>query len=696
MEWWAVDRTERLKPVYERALHGPAGGLRAARAWLAVALLGACALVTWPRPVLAQAGDAAVLDAREALRKRDRARLAADRAQVLSERHPLAMWVEYWELQNRLGEAQQDELNAFAVRWSGTYVEDRLRNDWLLELGKRRDWANFAAEYPRFRMNDDREVACYALLVDHLGGKDVREAALPAWLAQREADDGCALLASTLVDAKLLTPAQLWRKARVALDAGRPRAARQAVALVSPPAAATAFDELLDSPARYLTRNPAAAGRTQAELASLALVRMASNDADAAATLLNARWEKALPPDLAAWTWGAVARQMALKLQPEAADSYAQADRMAAKTKADIGWTEDMLAWKVRAALRADAGRGRWQQVIQGIEAMSASDQREPAWVYWKARALQVLARDSQDGEAMRTMGRELLSSLSGQLHFYGTLAAEDTAQPLKLPPRPAPLTPAETAAAAAHPGLARALQLIAIGLRNEGVREWNYSLRGMGDRELLAAAQLACDREVWDRCINTSERTKAEIDIEQRFPTPFRQEVSARAREIGLDPAYVYGLIRQESRFIMDARSGVGASGLMQLMPATARWTAKKIGLVYSPALITDRDTNLRLGTAYLKLVLDDFGGSQPLATAAYNAGPGRPRKWRDGPALEPAVWAENIPFPETRDYVKKVLNNATLYAAVLGAPGTALKPRLGRSIGPADPGSVSDRELP
>ena len=112
-----------------------------------------------------------------------------------------------------------------------------------------------------------------------------------------------------------------------------------------------------------------------------------------------------------------------------------------------------------------------------------------------------------------------------------------------------------------------------------------------------------------------------------------------------------------------------------MQLMPATARWTAKKIGMPYTPALIADRDTNLRLGTAYLKLVLDDFGGSQAMAAAAYNAGPGRPRKWREGPVLEAAVWAENIPFHETRDYVKKVLSNSSYYAALLGGKGTALK---------------------
>jgi soluble lytic murein transglycosylase len=239
-------------------------------------------------------------------------------------------------------------------------------------------------------------------------------------------------------------------------------------------------------------------------------------------------------------------------------------------------------------------------------------------------------------------------------------------------------------------------LQLIAIGLRGEGVREWNYSIRGMSDRELLAAAQLACDAEVWDRCINTSDRTKTEIDLDQRFPTPFRRDVVARANEAGIDPAYVYGLIRQESRFVMDAHSGVGASGLMQIMPATARWTAKKMGIPYTNDLIADRDTNLRLGTAYLKLVLDDFGGSQALAAAAYNAGPGRPRKWREGPVLETAAWAENVPFPETRDYVKKVLSNAVYYAALLSNQPPTLKGRLGRTIAPAAQASPLDKDLP
>jgi soluble lytic murein transglycosylase len=134
-----------------------------------------------------------------------------------------------------------------------------------------------------------------------------------------------------------------------------------------------------------------------------------------------------------------------------------------------------------------------------------------------------------------------------------------------------------------------------------------------------------------------------------------------------------------------------------MQIMPATARWTARKIGLDFKPEMITDRDVNLKLGTAYLKLVLDDFGGSAAMAAAAYNAGPSRPRRWRDGPLMEVAAWAEGIPFHETRDYVKKVLSNATLYAALLGQANASLKARLGHSIGPREASAPGpDREIP
>ena len=663
--------------------------------------LSMCALLlSMAAPAVhAQSEHQVVLDAREALRKKDRAQLV--NASIAVRQHPLAQWVEYWELSNRLGGAQVDELETFYARWPGTYVEDRLRNDWLLELGRRRDWANFSRDYPRFRMNDDREVSCYALLTRHLAGQDVRDEARDAWFAQRELDDGCNLLASTLFAAGQFGDNDPWQKARLAVEQNRPRAARAAAGFVSP-AAAAAVNDLFDNPARFLARKSSGDGGSAAELATLALWRLAAGDPQAAAMQLKERWQPQLPAPLAALAWAGVAKQAAMKLMPEAAPWYQRAwslrKDLPEARRDPAPWSDDTLAWQVRAALRHD-GRDeeRWTLVNRALDAMSPAEQKDPAWVYWRARALQGLAKPGADGEADRQAARQLLETIAGQMHFYGKLATEDLGGTVQMPAKPVPLTPAEREAARRNPGFERALLLIDIGLRNEGVREWNFTLRGLSDRELLAAAQLACDREVWDRCINTSDRTRAEIDMAQRFPMPYRQQVVAQARDIGLDPAYIYGLIRQESRFIMDVRSHVGASGLMQIMPATARWTAKKIGLDYKPSMITDRDVNLRLGTAYLKLVLDDFGGSQALAAAAYNAGPGRPRRWRDGPLLEPAAWAENIPFAETRDYVKKVLSNAVYYNAMLGGKPGSLKARLGPPIGPRDAlAPAPDKELP
>ncbi len=254
----------------------------------------------------------------------------------------------------------------------------------------------------------------------------------------------------------------------------------------------------------------------------------------------------------------------------------------------------------MRAALR-EAGNttARWQLVHNAISQMTAPEQRDPAWAYWKARASQALAGAGAAGDGARAAARSTLAELAGQAHFYGRLAASDLGLPADTPPAAAPLSAEEKAAPRSQPGFLRALLLIQMGLRNEGVREWNYSLRGMQDRQLLAAAQLACDREVWDRCINTSERTRGEFDLAQRFPTPYRDPVLAQARAAGLDPAVVFGLVRQESRFQVDAKSAVGASGLMQLMPATARWTAKKVGLDFKPQQVTAPAINVQRGAA-------------------------------------------------------------------------------------------------
>jgi len=650
-------------------------------------------------------GDELVVQAREAFRTRDKAALARLRGAVNQAQHPLAQWVEYWELNNRLAEAQQADLDAFWARWGGTYVEDRLRNDWLLELGKRRDWALFRAEHPRFRMNDDREVACYALLTQHLDGIDVRQAARAAWFAQRDTDDGCQLLGQTLYEAKLLTADDVWHEVRLSVDANRPRAARAAAALIAP-ALAAEIEAVFKDPARVLReRRDAPAGRHgYPQVAVFALWRLAATDVDAAVAQLEQHFAQRLAAADAAHAWAGVARQSAFRLHAQAAEHVQRAWKAwdAAGRAHSPPWSDEMLAWHARAALRLPAAdRQRWTLLVRSIDAMSGAEQRDAAWVYWKARASLAQARQGEDGEGARALARLSLESIASPLHFYGQLALEELGRRAVLPPAPPPPTEGERAAMREHPGLTRALQLIALGLRSEGVREWNYSLRGLEDRDLIAAAALACQHEVWDRCINTSDRSRAEIDVAQRYPTPFREQVLARAREVGVDPAYVYGLIRQESRFVMDARSSVGASGLMQLMPATARWTAGKLGLTWKPELITDRDINLQLGMTYLRLLKEDFSGSSVMAAAAYNAGPSRPRRWREGAVVEAAAWVEGIPFNETRDYVKKVLANTLVYSAVLGdrvaASSAPLKARLGAPIGPRDPNApAADRELP
>ena len=555
---------------------------------------------------------------------------------------------------------------------------------------------------------------CYALLVEHLkSGATAPSAAATAaevkknWLSQRDGDDGCTTAAAHLVGTQHLSVSHVWQKARLAVEGNRPRAARDAVAIVSPESVGM-VTELLNSPMTFLTDKSLAMRKTRKELVVLALVKLASTDAEGAAGMMNTPWGQQLSREERNWVWGVIGKQTATRIgtlpASQALNDFAKVDK-------DSDLTDDMLSWKVRAALRA--GREpAWPLVLSAINAMSLEARSEPTWSYWKARALLATlpapsapSAPSARVNPQRTEALALLQAMASVRGFYEQLALEELGQKITVPPKPAALSAEEKEAARQNPGLSRASYAIAIGLRSDGVREWNYSTNlakpgGMSDRELLAAAQLACDRQIWDRCINTSERTKTLIDLEQRFPMPFREAVVKRAQAIHLEPAYVYGLIRQESRFIMDARSGVGASGLMQVMPATARETARRIGMVgFTADQITDRDTNIAIGTGYLKLVLDDFSGSLPLAAAAYNAGPGRPRSWRGqtgSPVLEAAIWAENVPFSETRDYVKKVLANTTSYAAILSGQPQSLKARLG-SVGPRDAGQpVPDRTLP
>ena len=633
--------------------------------------------------------DAVITDMAQAYKRGDRKRLSALLPQAKG--HILEPWAAYWELKARLDEASHSEVRAFFNRYPATYQEDRLRNDWLLLLGQRRDWTTLSDEHSHYRMRDDRELRCYFLTVELLekgpqASPSIADEVRKNWMGMKEADDGCTLAADRLYFTKQFSALDIWRKARLMAEHNRPRTARNAVQIVSP-ADASQVNDILSKPLPFLNKQIAAPSKAKQELVVLALVKLATTDTDKAADLLRDKWRPYLTAEERHWVWGVIGRQAAMRLDDDALSHFARVAN-------DKDLNDDMLGWKVRAALRA-GNTPKWSVVESTISHMSAEARKDPTWVYWYARAL--LAHKKVTPQIQQE-ANTLLEGIAGVRGFYEQLALEELGRKVTVPARPSASTSEELDAARRNPSLQRALYAIKMGLRSEGVREWNYATNlvdaqgkagMMSDRELLAAAQVACDNQVWDRCINTSERTRAVIDFEQRFPMPHKDAVIARSKTINLDPAYVYGLIRQESRFVTDARSHVGAAGLMQVMPATAKWTARKIGLTgFTPEQINDRDTNIAIGTGYLKLVLDSFEGSMPLAAGAYNAGPSRSRRWRapndgTGPVLEGAIWAENVPFNETRDYVKKVLSNTTNYAALITGQPQSLKARLG-TVGP------------
>jgi soluble lytic murein transglycosylase len=483
----------------------------------------------WGGSALAQnRGDEVLLEMHQAFRKKDTNRLSALLPQARG--HVLEPLAAYWDMRARLDTASSADIRSFLNTYAGSYYEDRLRNDWLQQLGKRRDWATFTAEYPRFRMRDDREVRCYALATEAMNSKaDVAEEALRLWYAQREPDDGCAYVAEHLHSGRQIQALDLWRKARIAMDANRPRAAQVAVDIEAP-RLSEQVNLIQADPAKYLNKRILAITRSRKELAVLALIRLAAKDPDQAADLLSKRWAIQLSPEERNWTWGVIGKQAAQKLQDNAVQHFA-------KVQKDSDLNDDLLAWKVRAALR----QGQWPQVLSATQAMSADARKDPTWIYWRARGLLSTAQN----EAQRQEGQSLLRQIASVRGFYEQLALEDLGQAITVPDRPTALTPQEKAAALINPGLQRALYAIQIGLRPEGNREWNYSTNlhtpgGMNDRELLAAADLACQRQVWDRCINTSERTKDVIDFDQRYPMPLRETVVRRAGDIRLDPAYV------------------------------------------------------------------------------------------------------------------------------------------------------------
>ena len=603
------------------------------------------------------------LAARSAMRAGDYDKLARYDAQLQG--YLLEPYVASWLLRARLDEASAEQVRAFLTREQGSFLAGQVRKEWLKVLGRKQQWDLFRAEYPLLA-GEDNEIACYALQARWLQQDASALAEVRAhWYAPRELPEGCVPLAEELIASGQFTNRQVWERIRILLEAGVVSAAWRTAEYL-PPKEALDRGQLFGAaagPQRYLDDRKKDLSRRQVrELTMFALQRVARTDPVAAAAYWEQKLRAKFSTEKQGYVWGQLALQAARRSLPQALKWYGYAEAAGARL------SDEQIAWRLRAALR----QGDWREVQATAEKMSPLQRNEAAWIYWQGRAAQ--ARGNAAG------AQTLFARIAGEHHFYAQLAAEELGLAFTIPPKAYTPSAEEVAAIACEPGFERALALYRLGQRFESAREWIWSIRGMEDKQLLAAAEFARQNEMFDRAINTADKTLALHDFSVRYLAPYRETLGENARAMQLEEAWVLGLVRQESRFISAVQSSAGAAGLMQLMPATAKWVARRMGMQdYSWARVTDTGVNAALGTYYLRHVLDDLDGNPVLAAAAYNAGPGRARKWRDTRPLEGAIYAETIPFNETRDYVKKVMSNTMYYAALLGGQARSLKARLG-----------------
>lgn len=636
------------------------GGLFAASAWSAQ-------------------GDAAVLQVQQAFAARKPANLVRAARQVPAD-HVLAPYVDYWRL--ALANGQDDARIAdFLARHPGSRLAEMLRADWLKSLGAREAWPIYLAEYPRL-VKPDAAHRCYAYRAEWAQGTlaHPREA-VAMWFTGRDLPSACTPLFQKLIEAGLINQEDVWRRIRLALEASNPGVAKVvATALPEPlrPAAAL-LDQARRDPAKLMDGGGLDLSRRgDREIALHALDQLAKRNSGDAEQALRKRLPQFGVEESAA-AWARLATWAARRHEPVALDWFQQAGLMAVN--------DYQREWWARAALRA----GDWQTVQRVVGSMGPDLQAQPVWRYWRARALQA--------NGQRLAANTLFLALSREHHYYGQLAQEELGPVAQAPVTNIKTSSDDVAAISRDPGIARALALQKLGLRTDASQEWNWSIREFSDPQLLAAAELARRMEWYDRAINTAERTRELHDFELRFLAPYRELAQQAASENQIDEAWVFGLMRQESRFVNVARSSVGASGLMQIMPATARWIAKRLGIKkFKAKEMQDPARNIQFGAYYLKHVQSSLDDSPVLATAAYNAGPGRAERWRDIRPMEAAVYIESIPFAETREYVKKVMSNAMYYAARFGQPSALLKDRLGTvppRRTPVEPASEPDAAL-
>jgi soluble lytic murein transglycosylase len=601
------------------------------------------------------------LDARTALNEKRLGDFRRLRDQLTD--YPLYSYLEYWRLHDRLRVTPDREILAFIERYADQPVGSRLRRSWLYNLARKRDWTQFLAQY---RGSQPVELQCYSLQARlHSGEKErLVEDALSLWLVGRSQDNDCDPVFSYLEEQGFLTHDLLWKRIRLAMASGNPSLAGY-LARQLPEADqgwVSLWREARQRPASTLNSKMLASDTPMArEIILYALHRIARASVDQA----HAKWAEIRPRyQFDAIAAGELDKDIALlagwRRHPDAHAWLAAVPDAVADT--------EVREWRVRTAIST----GLWKAVLTHIGAMPEDESGDEEWRYWRAIALK------NTGAGKRATDQ--FAPLAKQRDYHGFLAADELRWPYVMDNRPIEAAPEDLEELRQQPDFIRARELYLAGLMLEARREWAAAIANLDATGLKLAARLANEWGWHDMAILTVARSADYDDLVLRFPIDHVEDIERYADEYQLDPGHVLAVIRTESAFNKDARSSAGALGLMQLMPATGRVTARKhrIPLPGSRHLY-EADRNIRIGSAYLKQVMEQYDDNVVLASAAYNAGPHRVQRWLPEQQEQPAEnWIAAIPFSETRNYVQRILAYAAIYDWRMERPVTSLEQRM------------------
>lgn len=570
--------------------------------------------------------------------------------------YPLYPYLRFQDLSRRLAELPAAEVRDFLQTYADSPLATHLRSAWLQQLATAQRWDDFLRDFGPTR---DTALDCWrrqALL--NTGQKDaaLRDFSF-LWLRGASLPNVCDPVIAAWKTQGNPSPEQLWQRLVLAMGNGNTSLAKVLRADLPPTEQklADAWLAVAGQPQLVLDASLFAGDSPRtAAILNDGLKRWGKRDALAAAAALDTLKERypTLAPQLVE-----AERSLALWI---ASDYHPSAlARLSALPAAAVDGT--VREWRVRLCLR----QGDWAEALHWLDQLTPAEQDTPRWRYWRGRTLEALGRSEE--------ARPIYLSLAGQRDYHGFLAADRLGKPYAIPsiPLAIPATDLETLLTRS-PGLQRAKELYVLGRDTEANAEWRQATRNFDQATLKQAALLAHRWDWHSQAIATIARAEHWDDLDLRFPLAYRDGVVDNARAGALDPAWVYAVIRQESSFRPDARSPAGALGLMQLMPATGLEIARQLQDGHSDAaVLLQADTNIRYGVRYLHQILDRLQDNPLLATAAYNAGPNKVMQWL--PARDPVpadVWAETIPYQETRSYVQRVMEYAAIYNQRLGTP--------------------------